>query len=130
MTNGDLRSLGDVLRQAREAQALSIEEVESRTRIRAKFIDALESGDFAVLPSTAHARGFLRNYAQFLQLDVEQIVEQFSELTGTGTRAVTAPTQHDSPPPQPEASFSQESSTGPQGSLAERSPTAAEIKRW
>ncbi len=103
MTNGDLRSLGDVLRQAREAQALSIEEVESRTRIRAKFIDALESGDFAVLPSTAHAKGFLRNYAQFLQLDVEQIVEQFSELTGTGARAVTAPTRHDSPPPQAEA---------------------------
>ncbi|MBN1120187.1 MAG: DUF4115 domain-containing protein [Anaerolineae bacterium] len=103
MTNGDLRSLGEMLRQAREAQALSIEEVESRTRIRAKFIEALESGDFGLLPSTAHAKGFLRNYAQFLQLDVEPIIEQFSELTGTGTKAFTAPVPPDSPPPPAEA---------------------------
>jgi len=103
VTNGDLHSLGDSLRQAREAQALSIEEVESQTRIRAKFIEALESGDFGLLPSTAHAKGFLRNYAQFLQLDVEQIIEQFSKLTGTGTRAVTAPKPPDSPPPPMEA---------------------------
>jgi transcriptional regulator with XRE-family HTH domain len=103
VTNGDLRSLGDMLRQAREAQALSIEEVESQTRIRAKFIEALESGDFGLLPSTAHAKGFLRNYAQFLQLDVEQIIEQFSKLTGTGTREVTAPAPPDSPPPPVEA---------------------------
>lgn len=89
MTNEDLQSLGEMLRQARETQALSLQEVEAQTRIRVKFLQALEDGDISVLPSATHARGFLRNYAQFLRLNVDDVIARFVEATGTGARPVT-----------------------------------------
>lgn len=106
MTNGDLQSLGELLQTAREEQALSLQEVEAQTRIRAKFLEALEEGDISVLPSTTHARGFLRNYAQFLRLDVNEVVTRFAEATGTtptGITQVTAPawTPEPAPPEEP-----------------------------
>lgn len=106
MANGDLQSLGTLLRQTREARALSFEEVEAQTRIRVKFLQALESGDISVLPSVAHAKGFLRNYAQFLRLDANAIVAQFGELTGSGAGPVTTPTAtpiYTQPPAAPPA---------------------------
>lgn len=92
MADDDLQALGVLLRQTREAHALSLEEVEEQTRIRVKFLRALEGGDISVLPSAAHAKGFLRNYAQFLRLDANAIVNQFAELTGSGVAPVTVPT--------------------------------------
>lgn len=101
MTDGDLQTLGDLLRQTREAHALSLEEVEEQTRIRAKFLRALESGDISVLPSVAHAKGFLRNYAQFLRLDTDAVVTRFVELSGSKAVSVTTSTALPaySPPP-------------------------------
>jgi transcriptional regulator with XRE-family HTH domain len=92
MTNGDLQSLGAMLRQAREERALTFEEVEAQTRIRVKFLQALENGDLSLLPSVAHARGFLRNYAQFLRIDTNAVIASFGEVTGTSSPPVTAPT--------------------------------------
>ncbi len=100
LVEGDLQSLGQLLRQARESQALTLEEVEMRTRIRAKFLHALETGDLSVLPSATHAKGFLRNYAQFLQLDANEMVAEFSALTGTGTTTVTTVTAASRPVPE------------------------------
>ncbi len=91
MTNEDLKLLGETLRHAREAQALSLEEVEVQTRIRVKFLQALENGDISGLPSAAHARGFLRNYAQFLRLDASAIIARFVEATGSVAVPVTRP---------------------------------------
>ncbi|GAB4474716.1 MAG: hypothetical protein Kow00124_14980 [Anaerolineae bacterium] len=92
----DLQSLGEILRQAREARALSLAEAEVQTRIRAKFLEALEQGDLSVLPSLAHARGFLRNYAQYLHLDADALIADFNALTGAAVRGVTTLT---APPP-------------------------------
>jgi cytoskeleton protein RodZ len=103
----DLQTLGATLRQARESQALSLEEVEAQTRIRVKYLQALETGDFSVLPSLTHAKGFLRNYAQFLHLDANSIVASFGELTGSGGGAVTTVTAsqvYETPPPPGPAS--------------------------
>ena len=105
MTNGDLQSLGATLREAREQRALTFEEVETQTRIRVKFLQALESGDLSLLPSLAHARGFLRNYAQFLHLDANAIIAEFGALTGMAPPAVTTstaapePSSPGAPPP-------------------------------
>ena len=99
MTNGDLQSLGATLREAREQRALTFEEVETQTRIRVKFLQALESGDLSLLPSLAHARGFLRNYAQFLHLDANAIIAEFGALTGMAPPPVTTSTPAPEPPP-------------------------------
>lgn len=97
----DLRSLGEVLRKAREEQGLSIEEAEGHTRIRRKYLEAFEIGNFSILPSPAHAKGFLRNYAAFLRLDAGAIVGKFSELSGVSTGTMTRPTGAQLRPPPP-----------------------------
>lgn len=102
MAEDDLQTLGAMLRQARESQALSLEEVEAQTRIRVKYLQALETGDFSVLPSITHARGFLRNYAQFLHLDANSIMADFGDLTGSSGGSVTTVTAgrvYEAPPP-------------------------------
>ena len=71
--------LGQILRQARENKELSIEEVYEKTRINVRYLEALETGDYTALPSATHARGFLRNYARFLGLDPEPLLERYSQ---------------------------------------------------
>jgi transcriptional regulator with XRE-family HTH domain len=104
--DGGLQSLGQILSQAREARGLALDEVEMQTRIRVKYLQALESGDLSVLPSATHARGFLRNYAQFLNLDANALVNEFSQMTGAGAPPVTTltavPSYIPTERPQPE----------------------------
>ena len=104
-TELDLQALGELLRQAREARAMSLQEVEQHTRIRVKFLHALESGDLSVLPSPIHAKGFLRNYAQFLHLDGNALAAQFAALSGAGTTPITTVTAaRPAPVPPPKRS--------------------------
>ncbi|MCC6905122.1 MAG: helix-turn-helix domain-containing protein, partial [Anaerolineae bacterium] len=95
----DLRSLGEMLSQAREGRGYSLDEVEIRTRIRVKYLQALETGDLSVLPSPTHAKGFLRNYAQFLGLDANAVAAQFGVIIGEVPRSVTQSTAEPSAPP-------------------------------
>lgn len=62
---------GQLLRQAREAQELSLADVESQIRIRQRYLAALEAGEWDDLPNETVGRGFLRKYAAFLGLDIE-----------------------------------------------------------
>jgi cytoskeleton protein RodZ len=64
-------SLGARLRQKREALGLGLEDVESRIRIRAKHLQAIESDDLSSFASAAQAKGFLRTYALFLDVPFE-----------------------------------------------------------
>lgn len=57
--------LGHILREARETKGFTLREVQDKTRINSRFLEALELGDFDRLPTPTHARGFLRNYARF-----------------------------------------------------------------
>ncbi|MFL5735400.1 MAG: RodZ domain-containing protein [Chloroflexia bacterium] len=74
-----MAELGDMLRDARTAKGLSLAEVERDTKIRAKYISALEDNHLADLPGPVYARGFLRNYAAYLGLDDEQVIDLFEE---------------------------------------------------
>lgn len=66
--------VGDQLRRAREAKGLSIADVEKTTRIRARFLQAMEEDRWNDLPGPVQARGFLRNYAALLGLDGDALV--------------------------------------------------------
>ncbi len=70
-------TVGQALRATREAKGQTLEDVERVTRIRVKHLAALEADHFAALPSTAHARGFLKNYGQHLGLDVAQLTAAY-----------------------------------------------------
>ncbi|MFO7624664.1 MAG: helix-turn-helix domain-containing protein, partial [Anaerolineales bacterium] len=72
-------SLGQRLREARLARSLSVEEAAQATRIRVRFLAALENGDYEALPSAAQARGFVRSYAGYLGLDPLPLLEELSQ---------------------------------------------------
>lgn len=74
-------SIGQQLRQAREAQNISLEQAAQATRMRLRYLQALEAGDFGSLPSGAQARGFLRSYADYLHLDVAPLLAVLSGET-------------------------------------------------
>lgn len=69
--------LGHILREARETKGYTLREVQDKTRINSRFLEALEMGDFDRLPTPTHVRGFLRNYSRFLGLDPEPLLERY-----------------------------------------------------
>ena len=74
------RPLGDWLRERREELGLSLEQAEAETRIRLRYLEALETEDFDALPDPVVGRGFLRNYAAYLELDPRAAVSRYGEL--------------------------------------------------
>src|SRR5512138_210891 len=69
------QTIGQPLKTEREEQGLTLETVFEATRIRVQYLKALEADDLSTLPSPVQARGYLRNYAEFLGLDFEQLLE-------------------------------------------------------
>jgi cytoskeleton protein RodZ len=69
--------IGQTLREARLRRQLDISTVEERTKIRAKYLRALENEEWELLPGTTYARTFLRGYAEFLGLDAQLLVDEY-----------------------------------------------------
>jgi cytoskeleton protein RodZ len=80
--------IGERLRSARQALGLSLEEIENVTRIRRSFLVALEQETFDVLPGPAYVRGFLRTYAAYLGIPLEELLELYPSPS-TGAKAGT-----------------------------------------
>src|SRR5215216_1726798 len=70
-------SIGETLREARMRQRLDIADVEMRTKIRAKYLRALENEEFGMLPGPTFVKTFLRTYAEMLGLDPHVLVEEY-----------------------------------------------------
>lgn len=70
--------IGNSLREARMRQGLDYPQVELATKIRVKYIRALEEDQFAVLPAQTYVKGFLRTYADFLGLDGQLYVDEYN----------------------------------------------------
>ena len=70
--------LGKILRETRQARNLTVEDVAQVTRIRGRYLEALEEGRYDVLPTAVHVRGFLRNYAIFLDLEPEPLIARYN----------------------------------------------------
>lgn len=75
-------TIGQQLKHAREAKNLSIEKVVLATRIRAYQIEAIEADDFESMPSPVQARAFLRLYAEFLGLSLDDIIAHQRSVMG------------------------------------------------
>jgi len=73
--------IGEELRRARELKGLSLRDVEEATKIRMKYLIALEADDFEALPGRVYVIGFLRTYARFLGINDENLVNQVKSLT-------------------------------------------------
>ncbi len=74
--------LGDLFREAREGKGLSLEQAEKTTKIRKRLLQALEQEAYEELPAPVFVKGFVRNYARFLELDPEQAIALYKEAAG------------------------------------------------
>ena len=72
-------SIGQRLKKEREARFLTLEKASEATRIRIVFLQALESDDYSVMPSAAQGRGFLRNYAEYLELNIDEMIAEIQK---------------------------------------------------
>jgi cytoskeletal protein RodZ len=69
--------IGSDLRRARTRREIELPEVEAATRIRARFLSAIENEEWDVLPGGVYTRGFIRTYASYLGLDGDRIAEDY-----------------------------------------------------
>jgi cytoskeleton protein RodZ len=86
-----MSGIGSKLREERVRRGLGIDEVEAGTRIRAKYLLALEDDQFELLPGDAYVRAFLRDYAEELGLDAQQLVDELNAVTAPPQEVVLAP---------------------------------------
>ncbi|MEM8530117.1 MAG: RodZ domain-containing protein [Chloroflexota bacterium] len=83
-----MSQLGEQLRAVRESQGISLSQAAVETRILQRYLVALEDGDYQHLPGDVYARGFIRNYAEYLGLSPEELMELYRQ-----ERGVTDPIQ-------------------------------------
>ena len=111
------KQLGESLQQHRETLGFSLQEVERHTRVRKRYLEALEDGNLDGLPSPVQGRGMLQNYATFLGLDPEPILLRFAD----GLQARLAERRASAPISLPSRAF--------QGSDTPGSPTVRSSRR-
>jgi cytoskeleton protein RodZ len=71
--------IGETLRESRMRRRIDMAEVESATKIRAKYLRALENEEWELLPGPTFVRSFLRTYAEYLELDARTLVEDYKQ---------------------------------------------------
>lgn len=74
--------IGNTLREARLRRGLDILDCEAETKIRAKYLRAMEEEHFDLMPSSTYVRGFLRTYAEFLDLDGRLVLDEYESRFG------------------------------------------------
>src|SRR2546430_13408034 len=75
--------IGETLRDARMRARIDVSEIEAQTKIRAKYLRALENEEWGLLPGTTFVKSFLRTYAQALGLDGKALVEEYRDRKST-----------------------------------------------
>jgi cytoskeletal protein RodZ len=72
-----MRTVGEILSEKRKALDLGLEEIEKETKIRRKYLEAIEKNDFAIIAESTIVKGFIRNYAQALGLEAGSVLAVF-----------------------------------------------------
>ncbi len=89
-----VNSIGQVLRDTRLSQSKNIQEISQILRIRQIYLDAIENNDFSQLPGKIYIIGFIKTYAEYLQLDSEEIIRAYKsgDLVETTNTDLVFPT--------------------------------------
>lgn len=77
-----MKNTGLLLKHKRERSNLSLSEVALSTKINPKILSAMENGEEAALPAKTFLKGFVRSYASYLKMDVEEVMRSFNEEMG------------------------------------------------
>lgn len=78
----------DRLKKEREQAGLTLEDVQNRTKIQIRYLQAVEEADFSVLPGKFYTRAFIRAYAEFLGVDPAPVINQYEETLQKEAEAV------------------------------------------
>jgi cytoskeletal protein RodZ len=105
-----MADIGATLREARMRAKIDINEVESRTKIRAKYLRAIENEEWSLLPGDVYVKSFLRTYGDYLGLDSRQLIDDYK-------RRYERPTDHELRPIAPLSRDRDRQSRGPRGPL-------------
>lgn len=76
-----MKTAGTILREERERHGVSLYAVEEATKIRVKFLKAIEEDNYSGLPSLSYVKGFIKNYSDFLRLDSRRVLAFFRRQT-------------------------------------------------
>jgi len=76
-----MKTAGTILQEERQRQGVSLLAAQEATKIRAKFLEAIETDDYNQLPSLSYAKGFIKNYSEFLGLDSRRVLAFFRRQT-------------------------------------------------
>jgi len=82
-----------MLTEARIAKKMTLEQVEQGTKIRLKFLQSIENDSFSILPSLSYAKGFVKNYSEFLGLDSNKMLAFFRRQTEDTPKSTLLPKQ-------------------------------------
>lgn len=77
------KTLGEKLRMLRKRRHLSLEQAEEATKVRAKYLEALESGSYGELPADVYTLGFLVKYAEFLETPKDDLISSYRRERGS-----------------------------------------------
>jgi cytoskeletal protein RodZ len=75
-----MHELGAVLRKAREAKGMTLEDIQNQTKISRRYLEAIEEGDFTLIPGEVYLKGFIVNYANTVELDSKAILDEYYQL--------------------------------------------------
>jgi cytoskeleton protein RodZ len=89
----DLYEIGKILKQERERRGYSVEDVYKGTKISIMSIEALENGDFDVLPHPVYTRAFIKTYAEFLGLDPAEFLQAYDSFLNFSETEIEATQQ-------------------------------------
>ncbi len=75
-----MKQIGDILRRAREEKGFSLKDIQEVTKIRLRYLEAIDEGDFNAIPGEVYRKGFIVNYANVVGLDGQAILQKYHDL--------------------------------------------------
>jgi len=72
-----MSDLGELLRKARDQRGLTLDDIQETTKIRKRYLEAIESGDHTVLPGPFYVRAFVKNYSEAVGLDPDEVLRLY-----------------------------------------------------
>jgi len=73
-------NIGEKLKNKREEKGISIEEIQKRTKIRTKYLKAIEENDFKVIPGNVYVKAFIKEYARQIEIDEKELINEYQNI--------------------------------------------------
>jgi len=86
-----MSELGQQLREARLEKGMSLDDVQEMTKIRKRYLEAIEAGDYKVLPGNFYVRAFIKTYAETVGLNPDELLEGHKEVSLSQPEATMEP---------------------------------------